>query len=59
MTLQKWGFRPLKDFQSLQDVNAGKLRQCWKGLYRVRSIAGKVTYDLKTMKGKVLPLNWN
>ncbi|XP_075099035.1 uncharacterized protein LOC142175924 [Nicotiana tabacum] len=48
-----------KVFWSTKVANAGKLSPNWEGPYRVRGIAGKRAYELETMDGKVLSLNWN
>nr|XP_033516869.1 uncharacterized protein LOC117281138 [Nicotiana tomentosiformis] len=43
-----------KIFWSTKAAIAGKLSPNWEGPYRVRGIAGKGTYELETMDGKVL-----
>ncbi|XP_070018828.1 uncharacterized protein [Nicotiana sylvestris] len=48
-----------KKNQSSKASNTGKLSPNWEGPYRIRGIAGKGTYELETMDGKVLPSNWN
>ncbi|XP_033516006.1 uncharacterized protein [Nicotiana tomentosiformis] len=45
--------------QSTREVNAGKLGPTWEGPYRVSSITGKGSYELKNQDGVKLPSNWN
>ncbi|XP_075089918.1 uncharacterized protein LOC142171461 [Nicotiana tabacum] len=48
-----------KVFQSMKTTGEGKLNPNWDGPYKVRGIAGKGSYELETMDGKVLPSSWN
>ncbi|XP_075103782.1 uncharacterized protein LOC142178346 [Nicotiana tabacum] len=48
-----------KVFRSTKAANAGKFSPNWEGPYKIRGIARKGAYELETMDGKVLPLNWN
>ncbi|XP_076916354.1 uncharacterized protein LOC143576002 [Bidens hawaiensis] len=48
-----------KAFQNTTDSKDGKLAPKWVGPYNIEAEAGKGTYKLSVLDGRVLPRSWN